>query len=280
MMKYLKLTAIAFTSLSLLVFVDCSKKKQVEEEEMSADDIIEQAPAPEIEKPVVPEKKPAIIERYSPSFSENGPYVVQVKSYPNEASANNFMQKLLDKGYPSYVARVENPTAELPGSYFRVRVGGFNGLSEAREFGEKIIVEEMGLTYWVDNKSNDTVAGNAAEEESTYGTTSGSSWNAAPATPATSTWGAEPAAPAPAAPATSTWGNEPAAAPAPAAPAASGWGNEPAAAPAPAAPAPTPEPAPSTPSNDWGTGSSETTNTPTPTPAPAQPSSGNNEFEF
>ena len=49
MMKYLKLTAIAFTSLSLLVFVDCSKKKQVEEEEMSADDIIEQAPAPEIE---------------------------------------------------------------------------------------------------------------------------------------------------------------------------------------------------------------------------------------
>lgn len=264
-MKFLQLLAVLLTSLSLLIFVDCSKKK---DEDISADEIIDQAEQDVAAKPAeaAPTIKPEKIEpisSYTPRFSEEGRYVVQVRSYPSEASAKKFMQKLLDKGYPAYMAEVNNPTPDLSGTYYRVRVGGFSGISDAKEFGDKVLAD-MGYEFWVDNKSNDNSGkGYGAESgsESSYPASSGGSWSA----PAASE-------PAPA----------PAFTPAPEAPASNAaWGTEPSTpAPAPAAPAPA-EPAPAAPaSNDWGS--------PAPAPAaPAEPApsgsgsgSGSSEFEF
>ena len=222
-MNFLRLLCVIFVSLSLITFINCSKKKQ---EDISADEIIDEAEKETVDdsmsaETVKPEEpvKPAEPE-YQPRFTESGKYVVQVRAYPSENSAKRFMQALLDKGYPAYVAQVDNPTPELNGSYFRVRVGGFDGVSDAKEFAEKVLIS-MGYQYWVDNKSNDNVGkGYASESGSSSG--GGSSWSAPAASPAP-----EPApsysAPAPEpAPSYSAPAPEPApapAAPAPAAPA-------------------------------------------------------------
>lgn len=238
-MNIFKLFCVAAVSISLVAFFGCSKKK---DEDISADEIIDEAEKEtadtsmaETAKPPAEAEKPAAAEpSYQPRFSESGRYVVQVRAYPSETSAKRFMQTLLDKGYPSYVAQVDNPTPDLTGSYFRVRIGGFDAISDAREFGEKVLVS-LGFQYWVDNKSNDNVGKGAGSEMggSSYPSSSPAPSYSAPA-PSYSAPAPEPApsysAPAPEpAPAYTAPAPEPAPAPAPApaapAPAPSGGGS-------------------------------------------------------
>ncbi len=93
---------------------------------------------------------------YTPSFSENGRYVVQVSTVVSRSLADAVSAQLSAKGYPSYVAEVQNPTPSLTGTYFRVRIGGFDRISAARSFGENILTAE-GFEFWVDNRSNDNI---------------------------------------------------------------------------------------------------------------------------
>jgi cell division septation protein DedD len=60
------------------------------------------------------------------SFNPQGIYVVQVNSTAMRGGAEKMANKLKSMGFPAYVAEVENPTPELVGLYFRVRIGGFN----------------------------------------------------------------------------------------------------------------------------------------------------------
>jgi len=92
----------------------------------------------------------------APEFDENGRFVVQVSTVRSRALADDIASKLSAKGYPAYVAEVESPTPALPGTYYRIRIGGFNRVSKARSFGENILSAE-GYEYWVDNRSNDNV---------------------------------------------------------------------------------------------------------------------------
>ncbi|MCX7726844.1 MAG: SPOR domain-containing protein [Chitinispirillaceae bacterium] len=90
-----------------------------------------------------------------PSFSENGKYVIQIASVPSFSLAEKISKKLKEKGYPTYIAEVINPTPSLSGTYYRVRIGGFKGMTEAKEFGEKFLAPE-GYEYWIDKRSNDS----------------------------------------------------------------------------------------------------------------------------
>lgn len=90
------------------------------------------------------------------NFSKNGRYVVQVNSTASESGATKMAAKLKNLGYPAYVVSVQNPTPELIGTYFRVRVGGFDSYSEAKAFAEGTLAS-AGYDYWIDRRANDNV---------------------------------------------------------------------------------------------------------------------------
>ena len=103
-----------------------------------------------------PRQQPVVRSGGLPSFSENGRYAVQVSTLPSRSMADALAAKLEARGYPSYVAEVQNPTPSLSGTYYRVRIGGFDGVSAARSFGEGTLSTD-GYEYWVDYRSNDNV---------------------------------------------------------------------------------------------------------------------------
>lgn len=95
-------------------------------------------------------------ESYTANFDPDGRYVVQVSTIGDKPIADDVAAKFEKMGYPTYLAEVQNPTPELIGSYYRVRIGGFNGVSDAKAFGENALLPQ-GYDYWVDNRSNDNV---------------------------------------------------------------------------------------------------------------------------
>jgi len=105
---------------------------------------------------MIEEAQPPEPPAYTPEFQVDGKFVVQVSCVASEAIANDNVAQLEARGYPAYVAEVQNPTPELIGTYYRIRIGSFYGVSKAKEFAESILVPG-GYDYWVDNKSNDNV---------------------------------------------------------------------------------------------------------------------------
>jgi hypothetical protein len=141
----------------------------------------------------------------STQFVPDGRYVVQVSCVLSRSLADKNVKKLEEKGYPAYVAEVSNPTASLTGTYYRVRIGGFKGISQAKEFGESSLVPG-GYEYWVDNRSNDNVGlsgaglGSSSTESSystpapssgasSWGSSSSSSTSSGTSTTSSSDWG-------------------------------------------------------------------------------------------
>jgi hypothetical protein len=94
-------------------------------------------------------------ESYSPSFSGHGNYVVQVASMGSHWLADELATEFKEKGYPAYVTEISNPTPSLPGTYYRVRIGGFSTFTDAKTFGE-MILQPANYSYWVDLKSNES----------------------------------------------------------------------------------------------------------------------------
>jgi hypothetical protein len=92
---------------------------------------------------------------YTPAFSVNGRYVIQVASMRSRWLADELATRLKEKGYPSYVLEVENPTEHLTGIYYRVRIGGFSTTVDAKAFAENVLVPAH-FDYWVDRKANET----------------------------------------------------------------------------------------------------------------------------
>lgn len=91
-----------------------------------------------------------------PQFNPDGRYVVQVSCVASRTMAQRIVSQLEQRGYPAYIAEVQNPTSELIGMYHRIRIGGFSYVSHAKEFARNYLVPE-GYDFWVDNKSNDNV---------------------------------------------------------------------------------------------------------------------------
>jgi cell division septation protein DedD len=114
------------------------------------------APAPAAAQAAARQQSALPASSGSQSFSKNGRYVVQVNSTASEAEANRMANKLKNLGYPAYVAAVQNPTPALTGTYFRVRLGGFDNYSDAKVFSESTLAAS-GYDYWIDRKANDNV---------------------------------------------------------------------------------------------------------------------------
>jgi len=123
-------------------------------------------------------------------FLPGGRYVVQISCVTSKRFADKLAGECEAKGWPAYVAQVSNPTPDLMGTYYRVRIGGFNSISAARNFAESELVS-AGYQYWIDNRSNDNVGmdgyGMGKSSVGEYGGSPGS-------TPAVSQWGSSSAA--------------------------------------------------------------------------------------
>ena len=130
---------------------------------------------------------------FQPAFSAQGRYTVQITCVRSKSFADGMTGKMKDKGYPAYVAEVQNPTPNLSGTFYRVRIGGFNGISAAKSFCENILAPS-GYQYWIDKKSNDNVGmegyglgsgSDGSNAAASYGNVPTGS-TLSPATPATS----------------------------------------------------------------------------------------------
>ncbi|MBN1575535.1 MAG: SPOR domain-containing protein [Chitinispirillaceae bacterium] len=153
----------------LAVFAGCLKKKTDKDKEFASSTKTATTSTPSASKDIFDEfykedtgaasKREPVVRssvRSAPSFSENGRFVVQVSTLPSRSLAEALVEKLNAKGYPGYVAEVMNPTPELSGTFYRVRIGGFTRVSLARVFGEDYLTAD-GYEFWVDNRSNDNV---------------------------------------------------------------------------------------------------------------------------
>ncbi len=185
------LRSLVVVGVSSLVLVGCGKKSQETPEEVaptetvsknSSDDLFDEfyedteSSTDESESSSADKDEP-IVEEYSstastsssnsnssssssmdmaPRFSLDGRYVVQVSCLASEEIAEDVAKKFENYGYPVYVAEVLNPTPRLLGKYFRIRIGGFDNLTDANSFGDGYLMP-AGFEYWVDNRSNDNV---------------------------------------------------------------------------------------------------------------------------
>jgi hypothetical protein len=91
---------------------------------------------------------------YVPAFKSGGAYAVQVATMASRWLADELATELKEKGYPAYVSEVQNPRKDLQGTYYRVRIGSFASIPEAKTFGENVL-KPAHYDFWVDRKSNE-----------------------------------------------------------------------------------------------------------------------------
>ncbi len=200
-------TLMSLLLIFCILFCGCGKKKKADEAADQAeiesvtteesDDIFDEFYDEEGEKKEEPDNFST--PSSTPQFDPNGRYVVQVSCVLSKALAQDVVAKLENKGYPTYIAEVDNPTPDLIGTYQRIRIGGFNGISTAKNFAVDYLTPE-GYDYWVDNRSNDNVGMGGYEG---LGQSSGGGYErgytSEPATtPPAEDWGASEPEPVPA----------------------------------------------------------------------------------
>ncbi|MGL1901831.1 MAG: SPOR domain-containing protein [Fibrobacterales bacterium] len=118
----------------------------------------------DIEEAVIPEEPTALADdEYIPKLYESGPYVLQVGVSPSEVIARKLSAKIESKGYTPYISMVENP-GDLVGTFYRVRIGYFKSLTQARLFGHNVLMP-MNIAFWIDNRKNDEVGNPTKTEE-------------------------------------------------------------------------------------------------------------------
>jgi hypothetical protein len=284
-LKNFSIFLMVICALMIVIIPGCGKKKQSSAEIQASDSIpnllaeTDTAAQPAttegktLDTYFEPKQKTATPE--AGEFSKNGRYVVQVSASQFEAASQKISDKLKADGVPSYMVSVDNPTPELSGTFYRVRIGSFATLTAATSFAETYL-QTKGYTYWIDNKSNDNVASDVSSgissETSSYApaaTTQPAATSTPPSSPASSWGNTEPSSSTP--PSTSTgtssssWGETSTTSPS-TTPSSSGSSTSSPATtsstpttppPAPATPAAPPSSTPAT--NDWGSSSSGST---------------------
>jgi hypothetical protein len=209
-MQNVKLFIMLGLSVAVFNFVNCGGKKKAEEESMMENELAEEtttnpeAPAPVAEMAQPSPKKPEA----SAAFDRDGRYTIQISVFASQKAAERLSKKLQDNGWQAYVADVQDPKPDLSGTYYRVRIGYFSGLSGAREFCDQNLATE-GYTFWIDNKENDHIAKSGEMPEAGSG-----SYTDPASTPATTapTWGPGTSTPDASTPSTSSgttdsWGS-------------------------------------------------------------------------
>ena len=90
-----------------------------------------------------------------PTPRQNGDYVLQVGVSDSRVLADILVNKIKRLGYEAYIIQVTD-TAQLVGIFYRVRVGYFNTVTDARLFGHNALKPE-GIGFWIDNSKNDNI---------------------------------------------------------------------------------------------------------------------------
>jgi len=117
---------------------------------------LERYMAPEKEEPEETEPEEDETSETSESSEKAGKFVIQVILMNSMSQADMVVKKLEMNGVNAYVAIVKDP-AETKGIKYRVRVGDFNFISEAKAYALANITP-LGYRQWyIDNKSNDTI---------------------------------------------------------------------------------------------------------------------------
>lgn len=120
--------------------------------------IAEKSTKPETSKATSKEPiKPATKVKANP----DGRYVLQVSCVASSELAEKIAKKLEKTGNPVYIAEVQNPTPQLMGTYYRIRIGGFSDRDAAKSFGEAQLTPN-GFTFWVDTRSNDNIGSSSS----------------------------------------------------------------------------------------------------------------------
>jgi hypothetical protein len=88
-------------------------------------------------------------------LTPNGPYTLQIAIFQKEREANRVAESLKAVGIPAYVSAVLDPRPDLPGTYYRVRAGGFATTKGARAYGTANLTP-LGRDFWVDLKGRDS----------------------------------------------------------------------------------------------------------------------------
>lgn len=96
--------------------------------------VVTPTPAPPEEKPAAtPEEKPVTPSEgvANPEVNGQGKISLQAASFPSEQAANEFSEKLIRSGVPTYIA-----SANIPGKgkWYRVRVGRFMNAADAEKY--------------------------------------------------------------------------------------------------------------------------------------------------
>jgi len=112
--------------------------------------------APEKEEPEETEPEEEEESETTEISEKEGKFVIQVILMNTMPQADMIVKKLETNGVDAYVAIVKDP-AETKGIKYRVRVGDFKFISEARAYALANITP-LGYRQWyIDNKSNDTI---------------------------------------------------------------------------------------------------------------------------
>jgi cell division protein FtsN len=166
MLKWIPLTLAA----AVVFLAACNKKEPLPKLEPMPDTAMVLPEPPELEpiedsfpEPMAPEPEPVVAPEPPPKpvikpnwgIVHDGPYVLQVGIFDSERQALRLGEKLKKQGFPAYIATVENPTPEMMGTYYRVRIGSFATTKSARAYG-KMNLAPGGTPYWADLKARDS----------------------------------------------------------------------------------------------------------------------------
>jgi len=97
-------------------------------------------------------------EEWEPEYEmrfEDGKYVIQVTLVNTMEQADRVAQRLERNGIKAYIAKVKDPGG-IVGTKYRVRVGGFESIYEARTYAQANIAP-LGYDWYIDKKSNDHI---------------------------------------------------------------------------------------------------------------------------
>jgi cell division septation protein DedD len=158
-MVYRYFALLCLVGVIALTISGCGKKSEPPEEESLAEKPVKEADTTdENEADEMETDSKAKLPTFSLGSSSTGKYVVQACVYKSPSRANRLKEKLANQGFQAYVADVVDPVPDLTGTYYRVRIGSFATIEEARTFGEEKL-RPLQYDFWVDKKANDHKGG-------------------------------------------------------------------------------------------------------------------------
>ena len=149
--------------LAAFLITGCSKDEQVAElekqiQESESEDLLQDTTtdAAETEQPTVPETKtytktPETAPReekaptYMPKHTGSGQYTIQIAAGSNPEWVKIMADKYIRRGYEAFITETDVDGE----TFYRLRIGSFDGLSEAKAVGMEL-KDKYSADFWVD----------------------------------------------------------------------------------------------------------------------------------